>query len=248
MVNPQPLVALPYNDFTGAATTSLSMTDEDPAYPVGNLSWEDPAIVAKATTDTTVITITTPTAHAPVAIAIINSNAWSASLDALAIDMPEQEYGTGPRLNGWRELPGTSATSWALTLEANATPVWVGRVVLLDALYPFNLRYGLELGSKRPTRTVIVTRLGSKLIHDTGIRQRTARGIANLKEDEDRHRTLELAAAGQLHPFLFIPDENVNDAWWVRFQSDDWRWTYPDYDIAEFRFEFEELSPGPPLG
>jgi hypothetical protein len=48
---------------------------------------------------------------------------------------------------------------------------------------------------------------------------------------------------------MFVPDEAVNDAWFVSF-PDDFKFSkgYPDLDVRDIPVEFEELSGGPPNG
>jgi hypothetical protein len=40
----------------------------------------------------------------------------------------------------------------------------------------------------------------------------------------------------------------VNDAWYVSFAANDFKWGYPDYGVRPIPLAFEELSGGPPNG
>jgi hypothetical protein len=256
MANPQPLVALPGEDLY--TTAVLSMTNPDASYPIANSQDHDPATLAKATTASTAITINCGIPVTPKAIAIIHSNAvGTATLTGsgglnTTVTLPGLEFvDHGERLNGWKSLVGLSgvtSTIFTLTLTTTAATVFVGRVCLVLNLHPLNLRYGLAFGILWPGRIVLTTRLGSKVLHDAGIRMRTATGVVNLAEDEALLRELEANARGSLLPFLFVPDEGTNDAWYVRFRADDFTWSFPDIDVTEIPIAVEELAMGPPNG
>lgn len=244
MANPQPLVASPSVDLIWAA--GLSMTNEDPDFPVENIQTDDPALLAKSTTTTTTITITTPSAT-PVAIALFQTNATSASLNGDPIPIPATEL-DGQRKHGWLNMTGSPAgtgTTWTLVLSRASGVVFIGRVVLVTALYELPLKYGLEMGRLRPGDIEARTRLGSLNRVTAGIRTRWARGVVDIIEAEDLMRDLEASAQGTQLPFLFIPDENTNDAWFVTYTANDFRMRYPDYDVREVPFAVEEVSNGP---
>jgi hypothetical protein len=126
--------------------------------------------------------------------------------------------------------------------------VWIGAIPLLTDIHELNLRYGLEMGRRRPGDTLLQTRGGSIIRHGYQIRTRWARGEVNLIENEDLLKRLEANAKGAILPFVFIPDEAVNDAWYVSFAANDFKWGYPDYDVRPIPLAFEEISGGPPNG
>lgn len=247
MANPLPLVAWPGDDAVWAA--SVGMSNEDAEYPAVNIQNADPADVAKSTTNTTTITITTASIT-PVAIAIINTNATTATINGDTIAIPGLEL-DGQRVHGWLDMRGSpsgAGTSWTLVLSRASGVVWVGRVCLLTDIHELNLRYGLQVGRKRPGDVQIATRLGSLIKHGAQIRTRWARGEVNLIEDESMLKALEASAKGSLLPFLFIPDEVTNDAWFVSLVANDFAVSLPDYDVRAVPLAFEELSGGPPNG
>ena len=146
MANPQPLFALTTDDLLNERV-DLSMTNEDPDYPTENLLDDDPATVTKSTTTTTTITLDFNLgfigAPVAVAVALINTNAVTASITGgsatTPIVMPGLEYGYGDRLNPWMRLTSTMPDlTWDLTLTRPSEIVWIGRIVLLTALHPFN--------------------------------------------------------------------------------------------------------------
>jgi hypothetical protein len=247
VANPLPLVAPASVDLVWDAT--LSMSSEDPDHPVENIQTSDPALLAKSLTNTTTIGITTPLAT-PVAIALIQTNAESASLNGNPIPIPATEL-DGQRIHAWLNMstsPIASGTSWNLTLSRASGVVFIGRVVLVTALYALPLKYGLETGRNRPGATESRTRLGSLNRVSAGIRTRWARGAVDIIEAETLMRDLEASAQGMQIPFLFIPDENVNDAWFVTYVANDFRVQYPNYDVRDVAFAVEEVSNGPVNG
>lgn len=247
MANPLPLVALPGDDAIWGA--SLSMTNEDPAYPAGNLKNEDPADAAKSLTTTTTITITT-SSITPVAVALINTNAETASFNGDPFTIPSLDP-DGQRIHPWLDLRGSplpAGTSWTVVLSRASGVVWCGRIVLVTAIYDLNLKYGLQRGRLRPGAIEITTRLGSRIKHDAQIRTRWARGSVDRSESESLLHQLEASAKGSRLPFLLIPDELTNDAWFVTFKANDFLSTIADLDVIEIPLAFDEVSSGPPNG
>lgn len=246
VANPLPLVALPGDDAVWLATAS--MTNEDPAYPATNLLTGDPADVAKSTTTTTTITVTTASLAA-ILIALINTNATSATINGFAVTIPSADP-DGQRKHPWldRRSSPITATTWTIVLTVSSGVVWLGRPVILPTVYDLYLKYGLQLGRLRPGDITMRTRLGGVSRHGAQIRIRTALGQVDHEDQQDLLEQLEASAKGSVLPFLFIPDEAVNDAWWVTFKENDFSVAYPNIDVREIAFAVEELSIGPPNG
>lgn len=246
MAEPLPLVVLAGDDAVFGA--GASMTNEDASYPATNLLLRDPAKLAKSTTNTTTITITTSSITA-LLFALINTNAETATINGHSVTIPSLDP-DGQRLHPWldRRTSGITTTTWTIVLSKASGVVWLGTPVIASAVYDLNLRYGLQVGRFRPGDIEIRTRLGSVIRHGAQIRTRWARGVVNLIESETLMRALESSAKGSLLPFLFIPDEASNDAWFVKFQANDFSLAYPDIDVREVPFAVEELSSGPPNG
>jgi len=245
--NPLPLVALPGDDAVWTAT--VAMSTEDAAFPASNLKTGDPAEVAKSTGTSTTITITT-SSITPVAVALINTNAELASINGDPIAIPALDP-DGQRKHAWMDMRGSpsgTGTSWTIVLSRASGVVWCGRIVLATAIYDLNLKYGLKRGRKRPGDIEMRTRLGSVVRYGAQIRTRWASGVVDLIENETLLAQLEASAKGSLLPFLFVPDELTNDAWFVTFTANDFVVTIPDYDVRESPLSFEELSSGPPNG
>lgn len=247
MANPQPLVGLVQDDLIWDA--GLSMTNEDAAYPVGNAQGLAPVPPAKSTTNTTTITITPATGGTPLYLSLHNTNATSGTFAGNAITFPGTEA-DGQRLNPRLDLRslGIGAGPWNLVLTKASGTVWVGRICLVTAVHALNVAYGWQTGRKRPGEVTVTTRLGTVIKHSAGIRTRWARGAVNLEADESMLRALDAGADGSRLPFMLIPDEAVNDAWFVRLATSEFSVTVPNIDVREVPLAFDELSMGPPNG
>ena len=271
--NPEPAVGLPDDDVFYRCT--VSMTDEDDEYPVTNLQDPDPALVTKASVNHTTITITAldplgvPWSVTPVALAVFNTNAGTIHFNegmagVIPLTVPNRDP-DDQRIHPWIDLTDlvAPASTFTITLSGPTSPslasdpIWVGRISLIAihgggslggdslGLRPLNLRYGLRYGRTRPGDVQIRTRLGSILSYPAGIRTRWAEGETGLLEDELLRHALEANTYGAHLPFLFIPDENTNSAWWVRHRANDYTVTIPDLDVRTIPFRVEELSTGP---
>lgn len=247
VANPLPLVGLAGDDL--GLTASYAMSNEDADYPASNLAGGDPALVAKSSTTSTTITVTTGS-QSVVGVALINTNAETATVNGQAVTIPSLDY-DGQRVHGWidrRTAPLGPTTTWSVALSRPSGVVWIGHIALLVSLHALNLKYGLTVGRRRPGDVEIMTRLGSALRYGAQIRTRWAKGVVDLEDDEALLRTLEASAKGVVLPFLFIPDEASNDAWLVKFAANDWALSYPNYGVREVPLALEEISGGPPNG
>lgn len=246
MANPLPLVALASDNLS--LTASFSMTNEDADYPAANLEDANPAKVAKSTTTSTTITVTTSNLSVK-AVALFNTNAVTATVEGVGVTIPSVDV-DGQRIHGWldrRTSPLGPTTTWDIVLGRVSGAVWIGHIALLTDLDPLNLKYGLQVGRKRPGDTRHETRLGAVIVTGQQIRTRWAKGVVDLEEDETQIRNMEASAKGGVLPFILIPDEATNDAWLVRFASE-FQLTYSNYGVREMPLSFDELSSGPPNG
>lgn len=242
--NPLPLVGLAGHDLIWSAT--LSASDDDTEFPIQNAQTDDPALLCKGVANTLNITITTASAT-PVAIALIQTNAETGTLDGQAITFPGLDS-EGQRIHPWKLLAGLSpGTSRTLVLSKASGVVFVGRICLLTELQELNVKYGWERGRFRPADIEIPTRGGSLLYHSFGVRTKWAQGVVDLHEDETMLSSLDLSAKGKTLPMLFIPDEATNEAWFAR-QSTPYSVGIPNIDVRETKLRFDEVSCGPVNG
>ncbi|MGE3175924.1 MAG: hypothetical protein AB7O32_00525 [Vicinamibacterales bacterium] len=245
-------LALPGDDLVWTAT--VSMTDEDADYPATNVQHWNPARLAKATASSTTVTIDCSGNVTPVAVALINTNATSAAISNAAglnqaITIPALEA-DGQRIHGWQSLIGLSNVTddiFDIDLSRPSGVVTIGRIALVVQVYDVNWVPGHVVGIDRPGNVALRTRLGTVIVHDAGIRVRSVDATFDLAEDAPVWRGLERSAKGEALPFLFIPDDTQNDAWWVRLDpSFRERSGLPGFMSLPRRMT--ELSSGPPNG
>jgi hypothetical protein len=246
MPNPLPLVALAGDD--AVTTATISMSNEDAEFPAENAQSFNPAKLAKSTTTSSLFTITTPSIT-PVALAVIQTNAEQVKFNGDDVTLAPLDS-DGQRIHSWLDLRGSppvAGTSWTVEIIKASGVVFVGRICLVVALHELNVRYGWEVGRNRPGEVTIETRMGVILKHTSELRSRYAQGVVNLLEDEALLASLDSSAKGSNLPYLLIPDEDTNDAWYVR-QSSPYRKGYPDIDVRETPLRFDELVNGPVNG
>lgn len=246
-LNPQPLITSPADDLIWDAT--LSMTNQDAAYPASNAQGMMPIPPAKSTTNTTTFTITPASGGTPVYLSLHHTNAMTGTFAGNAITFPGVEA-DGQRLNPRLDLrllaPG--AGPWSLVLTRTSGVVFVGRICLVTAVHGLNVAYGWQVGKRRPGEVTVETRLGSVIKHHADIRTRWGKGVVNLSSDEAILKAIDAGAWGSYLPFMLIPDEAVNDAWFCRFTSSDFSSAVPNFDVRDIPVAVEELSMGPPNG
>lgn len=237
-----PLIALPQDDLTRPG--ALSMTNEDASFPATNAATDDPARVAKSTTTTTTFTLTTPSASV-VAVALIQTNATTASING--VDIPTVGLDLeGQRIHPWLYFPTPlgPTTTWEIELSRPSGIVFLGRLVVLTAIYPLNVKYGWAVGRVRGADDEIPTRRGSINYVGGDIRTKWGEGVVDLIEDEALLSALDLGCAGKFRPTLLIPDEHANEAWFVR-QTTPYARSVTNLDVRVTHLRFEEVSSGP---
>jgi hypothetical protein len=243
VANPLPLVGLAGDDLV--TTGGISMSNQDSEFPATNGQSNNPAKLAKSTTNTTTVTVT----HANLAIvaaAVIQTNAETITVKGASVTVPSVTA-DGQRVHPWldrRTSPFTASTSSAIVLSKASGVVWFGRIVLLVAIHELNPVYNWTVGEVRQGEVVIPTRLGSINQHTQEIRTRWAEGQVTLLEDEALMASINRSAKGSNRGHLLIPDEAVNDAWFVRSVTP-YQKGYPDIDVRVTPIRFEELSTGP---
>jgi hypothetical protein len=243
VANPLPLVA--WEDLIWDA--GLSMSNENAAKPIGNAQGIAPVPVAESTTTTTTITITS--AGTPDYLALINCNAATGTFAGHAITFPGLDL-EDQRINACLDLRllGIGGGPWSLVLNVPSGVVWVGRIVLATAIYPLNIKHGTwKRGRVRPGEIRIPTNAGHIIKHSQALRGKWAEGVVDITEDETLMSNLDLAGRGDYFPCLLIPDENVNEAWWVH-QTAPFEKSLVNYDVPEHKLRFEELVMGPVNG
>ncbi len=257
----QPLFALPSDDVAPNATVTVTSGTAETEYPASFLVNRNPAKPSKSTGTAITYRFTWSGNQIIEAIAIINHNLDGATVtlsnaaganEVLAI--PDNTPGLYPNCtNAWYDLRELATLSqrtddvWDLAITGGALGnVAIGEVLFITDLREMRLKWGLKLS---PARSVIRHKTfgGSLLQYHKRVQVRSCAASVDLQSDQELWTQLEQEASGQVVPFLFIPDEAVNDAWYVQLQGDSFSQRPTNPGIIETPLEMVEVSPGPPL-
>ena len=242
--------ALPSVDLITSA--SVSATNADSAYPDDNLGTYDPSVPFKSTTTATTITVTHSSA-ARKAVAFINTSVLvgttTFTVGGVTVT-PVARTADGQSVGCFKVLDLTAATSTSIVMSGAPAMIQIGRICLVSALIEVNWVWGgsgsVGDDSEWPTNE-ITTFGGSTLIYDKGYRVRRASGKLIRESDRATWLGLAQAAKGRNIPFLFIPDIDVNDAWYVRLSDSSIRGLKRFRNVSDVTIELEEVSSGLPL-
>lgn len=249
-----------------AATLAVQSGTGDPDYPADNLGDLVPSIPAQLATTTGAWKLSFAAAQRIDVVALPHHNltaglevrfqgnatdAWgSPTLDA-PITIPAYR-GDGFPPGAWKDLTGVTGYStsgfqyWRLVIVGvNANPVKIGELVALSlkrTLNP-NISWGASRKDERPIIENVTDYLVST-IYDLGV---TRRSISGELDTTDAGLASVRAwwedARGRARPFLVIPDEDVNEAWFVRW-SGDLNPTLQITDRNTIPMDFQEVSRG----
>lgn len=236
-------------------SATLSMTNEDPDFPVENAQDDDPGLPAKATLPETVITITLPVANEPEVLVIINHNLEGATVVLAngvgfseSVTVPDRTR-SGLCINiffDMRGLANRNDDAWTLTVTGASADVAFGRIILAASVEQlFVEKDSLKIRPDHLTSEPLRTFFGKTLKFDKAVRQRAASLALRTIEDQAVIAAAEEAAHGKVVPWVFVPDEDVNDAWFVEFESVDW--SYIDGAQRPASASVREISMGPHL-
>lgn len=248
------------------ATLAVESGTEDPDYLAANLGDLVPAIPAQLTTTTGAWTLDFGADQRIDLVALPHHN-LDAGLE-VRIQGNAADSWIGPTLNttitipayrgdgfpggAWKDLTGVAGYStsgfrwWRLAIiGANAANVKIGEFVALShkrTLNP-NISWGAARQDERPVIENVTDYLVST-IYDLGV---TRRSIAGELDTSDAGladiRTWWEDTRGRARPFLLIPDEDVNEAWFVRWAGN-LNPTLVLTDRNTIPLEFQEVSRG----
>ncbi len=249
---------------TGVVTVSPggSPSDEDPDYVGENLFSGNPSRPAKLTTTSGYWEKVYSSPIAVIGAAVIYHN-FDAGLD---VTIEGGSGSPGPfsesfvipthREDGWTISPWVLFDSvqtwdtWRLSVNGtNSLPLNVGRLILFGAIRELasDVRWGVE---EVEDHQVIAheTELGVEpgIYNLEGPRRSFAGEFALLNTSAAELISLHRSARNRVRPWLLIPDQAVNDAWYVRFADTTWSRTReaPNHNI--FPYRVRELSRGLP--
>lgn len=259
--------ALPSDDLAGTAS-SVTGSAEDSGYPAEYLVADDttghlnlPSRPAKLTTTTGYFDLAFSSPITVRAAAVIYPRVTSglsgvtliggggAFTQPITIPTSPQT-GDDWMLSPWVEFASAQTyNAWRLNFaNASSDPIQVGRLLLLGQLRELetDLRYGLEEQEERST-IEHATEFGVETIFDMyGVRRRCS-GEMGLRDDETADlRALWRNARNRVQPWLLIPDADVNDAWFVRFENNAFSRTLETVGFHTLPFSVREVSRGMP--
>jgi hypothetical protein len=244
---------------------TVTASAEDSEYPAENLVDINPAKPAKLTTTGGNWILDFGTAIAGVAAALLyhnidngvtvtlqanSSSSWGSPPFSQTFTIPgrtEDDWTVSP----WIEFASTQTYRyWRLLISgtANAQPIGVGHLMILSNLRTMDtdVRWGEEEVEEHGL-IELPTELGVETIYALGGKRRRFSGELTLGDAEAAEFiSLVRSAVGRIHPWLLIPDEDVNDAWIVRFEENRWQRQREIIDINNFPFRVQELSRGLP--
>jgi hypothetical protein len=256
----QPLFALPTEDVAPNATVTVTSGTANAEYPAANLVNRNPAKPGKATGVAITYRFTWSGNQIIRAIAIINHNLDGATVTLSnaagvnqALTIPDNTTGLYPHcVNPWRDLSEDWTVGqrtddiWDLAITGGALGnVAIGEVCFLTDLNELHLIWGAKLS---PSHLNITHKTfgGSSLKYNKRILINGAAGRVDLDTDRDLMSQLDHESAGTIVPFVFIPHEDENEAWYVQ-NTGEFSKAYANPGITEMPFVVEEVSEGPPL-
>lgn len=216
---------------------SFSMTNQDADYPATNGNNRNPADPLKATTTSSTISFTSTALQA---LAIINHNLSTASLNGNAITIPAR-LADGQSVGAWIDLRtiGGSFSSLAVTSSSN---VAIGEVVGVATLVEVYWRPDGSLTFEEDWPfDEITTFYQSRISYEKGIRLRRAIGTCMRDADRDSLRSVALGTKGGLYPFLLIPEQNKNDALYV-YRTNPYNFSPTGPNSSNMTLEVREAS------
>lgn len=186
------------------------------------------------------------------------TDAWGAPTLAAALTIPADDD-DGRAVCAWRDLTGVTGYTttgfryWRLVVSsANSAAlalgeVWLGalkRVFATDFGENYQWAYTIDEGRRLVTHQ---TDYGVETVYDLHGRQRVFRASLRIPDTGlAAFRAWHRAMRGRVSPALWIPDADVNEAWWVR-QPRDWAALQHFADVNDIPLVLDELSHGLPL-
>jgi hypothetical protein len=232
------------------AVTSITATNANSLYPVTNAIDYDPANPFKAASTTVSVTLYHANAARHYA-ALINHNlvgATSVAVGGVAVTVPSRTP-DGQCVNPITVLSLGAGTSTTVVVTGATSAVALGAICLISSLAPLNWAWGgptVDLEAEWPVNE-ITTFGGSTLRYNKGYRVRRARGILTRESHRTQWETLAQTSQGRNVPFVFVPDLDVNDAWYVLLGRSGIIGRRRMTNASVTDVELEELSMGLPL-
>lgn len=262
------LYALPSDDDAGSAsaveTSGTASSDEDPEYLVTNLIAPTntghlnlPSRPAKLLVYEGYLELVFDTPKSFQGIHLVYTN-FDGGLDVtlepdggtpITIDIPQPwENGWWP--SPWKQFDAQTSDRWRISInEPNSRLLQIGRVLL----YPNgfrdlenDVRWGV-VEEEEQGQIEHKTEGGVETLYELWGPRRSFTGefaLENAKASE--LITLHRTARNRILPWSLIPDEGINDGWFVRFNEPKWSRTREMIEHNIHPFRVQELSRGLP--
>ncbi len=246
------IYALPDDDLAPSATVTPSAVDS--SYPGANLVDGDPGVPAKlsatsgnfvldhgSAVDIQLVALIQPNLDpglANVAVQRNATNVWTSPAMNVPITIPARK-GDGYPVSPWKDLRSQTGyngpTGYRYTRlnfgAANSRNISIGELVLIGTYrqLPFGVRWGSKPFSKRKTVKYLTD--GGSIGYDLGVRIRRRQVAFDIKDTPGATTNLTAVetwlenAYGDLRPFLIVPDDTVNDAWFVTLADPEFGYT-----------------------
>lgn len=250
--------ALPQDDEAQFAT-SVTGSAEDPEYPAEHINVHASPRPAKLTTQDGYFDFQFASAKTFTAIHIVYDN-FDDGLD-VTLEPNAGSPGTpitipvvSPWENGWRPnrfliFPAQTASLWRLAINStNGQDIEIFKVLLYEEMRDLgnDVRWGVvedeEQGDVRLT-----TDGGRDNIAEIWGPRRSFTGEFALRDNTSSELiSLHRSAKQRIRAWTLQPDQDVDDAWWVRFEEPRWQRTRETIDHNIFPFRVREVSRGLP--
>jgi hypothetical protein len=258
------LYALPPDDLAGTAT-SVTASDEDPEYVATNLIAPTntghlnlPSRPAKLTTTQGYWDLVFPGPITVQAVVLVYHD-LAPDIDVtlepsggtpIPITIPSRwENGWSP--SAFEQFEAQTASTWRLAInEDNDLLPQIGRILLYGSggfrQLARDVRWGVEEIEEQGQIEHATYGAVETLYELWGPRRAFVGEFALDNTQSTSLITLYRSARNRILPWLLIPDEDVNDAWFVRFTEPRWSRTRETIDHNIFPFRVQELSRGLP--
>lgn len=219
------LYCRPSDILTDGATVTLTAGTADANYPLTNVYDRKSHTVFKSTGTTATIRATFGASKTLQAVAFINTNATGITLSNGAGLSETVSIPTTPadtlHLDPWidlRTVANTASTTWDVALTG-PTGVALGELLLVQTVRTLPILWGMEETESEPA-IVHETDYGVELGLGLGVRQRGYAGSVHRETARVDLVSLQRDALGRMKGFLFVRDENVNDAMYMVLATD----------------------------
>jgi hypothetical protein len=238
-----------YGDLLSGDTVSITAGSEDADFPKENITDFLSRTVGKFTGATGTYRRTFGAPVAPEAAIFLNTNATAIQLtngaglnEAVTIpSTPEDDL----RLDPWidlRGLPNGSSTTWNAALTAGSAAA-LGEFILVSSLRSLDVLF-TPSPTEEESHPVIHHETDADVDLFYGIGVRTRRGTLSTRGVSGRATFLSLQRAqrGRLRPWIFIPNEALNDALFVHLESSPMRLTPIAFGASDFSTYLTDVS------